>query len=62
MGASSGWNLVARRSPRGRASKNGPARHLVSVPREERPDGGSPERPGASGEQPAAPQRPTASQ
>jgi hypothetical protein len=32
MGASSGWNLVARRPPRARAASKPPARHLVSVP------------------------------
>jgi len=32
MGASSGWNLVARRPPRIRAAAKRPARHLVSVP------------------------------
>jgi len=32
MGASSGWNLVARRPPRTRAAAKRPARHLVSVP------------------------------
>jgi hypothetical protein len=32
MGASSGWNLVARRPPRSRAASK-PARHLVLVPR-----------------------------
>jgi hypothetical protein len=31
MGASSGWNLVARRSPRARVAPK-PARHLVSRP------------------------------
>jgi hypothetical protein len=33
MGASSGWNLVARRPPRRRAASKPPARHLVLVPR-----------------------------
>lgn len=32
MGASSGWNLVARRPSRFRAAPKPPARHLVSVP------------------------------
>ncbi len=32
MGASSGWNLVARRPPRARVAAKRPARHLVSVP------------------------------
>ena len=32
MGASSGWNLVARRSPRARAASKAPARHPVLVP------------------------------
>jgi hypothetical protein len=41
MGASSGWNLVARRQPRVRAaSKKQPARHLVSVPSGPRADTG----------------------
>jgi hypothetical protein len=31
MGASSGWNLVARRPPRARVAPK-PARHLVSLP------------------------------
>jgi hypothetical protein len=31
MGASSGWNLVARRPPRARVAPK-PARHLASVP------------------------------
>jgi len=33
MGASSGWNLVARRPPRPRAAPKSPARHLRLVPR-----------------------------
>jgi len=32
MGASSGWNLVARRPSRARVATKRPARHLVSVP------------------------------
>ena len=32
MGASSGWNLVARRPPRARVAPKLPARHLVSAP------------------------------
>lgn len=32
MGASSGWNLVARRPSRTRLCAKRPARHLVSVP------------------------------
>ena len=32
MGASSGWNLVARRPLRARVAPTKPARHLVSVP------------------------------
>ena len=32
MGASSGWNLVARRPPRARVAPVSPTRHLVSVP------------------------------
>ena len=32
MGASSGWNLVARRPPRARVAAKRPARHLASVP------------------------------
>jgi len=32
MGASSGWNLVARRPPRRRAAPKSSARHLVLVP------------------------------
>ena len=48
MGASSGWNLVARRPPRARVAPVSPTRHLVSTPcvqdgesatsRDERPD------------------------
>ncbi len=32
MGASSGWNLVARRPSRTRVAAKKPARHLASVP------------------------------
>jgi hypothetical protein len=32
MGASSGWNLVARRPPRARVAQVSPTRHLVKVP------------------------------
>ena len=49
MGASSGWNLVARRPPRARVAPVPPTRHRVSAPpcmqggegassRDERPD------------------------
>jgi hypothetical protein len=44
MGASSGWNLVARRPPRPRAASKPPARHLVSVPRPPSADRGQRDR------------------